>query len=169
MYKSYRADSRSYDHGIMRGGKPVRRLLLAVVLAASMLSCGSLACALFDEEMPSVTTNDATRVSSNSATLNGNLTSLGTYRNFTVYFWWGTSPGSYPNENETIPYPNETTPQFRTATGPFSFELTRLSPNTTYYFRAVAEGGTGSSGQGSMVMAPAMVTRRNSPLPEMRY
>ena len=126
------------------------RLLFAVVLVVSMVLCGSLACAqLFDDEMPSVTTNDATGVTTNGATLNGDLTSIGTSRSLRVSFWWGTSSVSLASENETqyqyetIPYPNETTAEVRKSAGTFSFELTRLSPNTTYYFRAIADRGTG--------------------------
>ena len=117
------------------------RLLFAVVLVSSMVWCGSFACrrVMYDTERPSVATNDATGVTTSVATLNGNLTSLGTALTVEVSFQWGTSSGSYANE---------TTHMVRTSTGAFSFELTFLSPNTTYYFRARADGdGTGYGSQ----------------------
>jgi hypothetical protein len=86
---------------------------------------------------PSVTTNAATGIGNTSATLNGNLTSLGTAGSVTVSFVWGTSPGSYPNE---------TTSENMTSTGLFSTDLPGLSPGTMYYYQAKAVGdGTSSS------------------------
>ena len=116
------------------------RLLFAVVLVSSMVWCGSFACRrVFDTERPSVATNDATGVTTSVATLHADLTSLGTASTVEVSFQWGTSSGSYANE---------TTHMVRTSTGAFSFELTFLSPNTTYYFRARADGdGTGYGSQ----------------------
>jgi hypothetical protein len=116
----------------MRGGKPMARLLFAVVLVLSTVLCGSLACRpVFDTERPSVATNDAIDIATGVATLNGNLTSLGTASTVEVSFQWGTSSGSYANE---------TTAQVKTSAEEFSFELTFLSPNTTYYFRVRAAG-----------------------------
>jgi len=46
----------------------------------------------------------------------------------------------------TTAYGYETTPQEMTSTGPFSFPLTGLSPNTTYHFRAKAVGNGTSYG-----------------------
>lgn len=108
------------------------RLLFAVVLVLSMVLCGSLACGLlFDTARPSVTTNDATGITTNVATLHADLTSLGTSSSVEVSFEWSTSSGSYANE---------TTAEVRTSTGSFSFEITGLNPDTTYYFRAKAAG-----------------------------
>jgi len=89
---------------------------------------------------PSVTTNSATNISTSSASLNGNLSSLGSASNDEVSFQWGASPGIYPNE---------TTPQTMTAVGLFSFDLTDLDPGTTCYFRAKAVGHGTSYGDGS--------------------
>ena len=80
---------------------------------------------------PSVATNAATQVTANSARLNGELTSLGTASSVTVSFSWGTSPGSYPNETAGVA---------KTAAGTFYFDLSGLSPNTTYYYQAKAVG-----------------------------
>lgn len=83
---------------------------------------------------PSVTTNDASGITGNSATLNGNLDNLGTAPTVNVSFEWG----------KTTSYGNTTTPESKNTTGAFSFALGSLSPNTTYHFRAVAIGdGTG--------------------------
>ena len=80
---------------------------------------------------PSVTTNDATDITTTSAILNGNLTSLGAASSVNVSFEWGL----------TESYGNETTPPTAmTATGPFSFDLGSLNSDTTYHFRAKAVG-----------------------------
>ena len=79
---------------------------------------------------PSVTTNDATNVTTDSATLNGDLTALGTASSVTVSFEWKVSEGSY-------------TPIAvggKDRTGTFSVGLTDLTPGTTYYFKAKADG-----------------------------
>ena len=48
---------------------------------------------------PSVTTDNASDVTTSSARLQGNLTGLGTASSVTVSFEWGTGQsGSYPNE-----------------------------------------------------------------------
>ena len=83
---------------------------------------------------PSVTTNGASGITGNSATLNGNLGNLGTAPTASVSFEWG----------KTTSYGNTTTPESKSTTGAFSFALGSLSPNTTYHFRAKAIGdGTG--------------------------
>ena len=82
---------------------------------------------------PAVVTNDATSQGTNSAKLNGNLISLGTVASVTVCFQWGVTSESYSNE---------TTPQSMTSTGLFYFDLSGLSPSSTYYFRAKATGGS---------------------------
>ena len=79
-----------------------------------------------------VTTNDATNIATTSATLNGDLTSLGTVRSVTVSFEWGPASGSYTHT---------TAGQTMTSTGVFSADLSGLSPGTTYYFTARADGG----------------------------
>ena len=81
---------------------------------------------------PAVTTNAASSITTNSARLNSDLTSLGTASSVTVSFVWGTSLGG--------PYPNETATTAKTAAGTFYLDLSGLSPGTTYYFRAKAVG-----------------------------
>jgi len=85
---------------------------------------------------PSVTTNDASGITGNSATLNGNLGNLGTAPTVSVSFEWG----------EDTSYGNTTTPESKSTTGAFSFALGSLSPNTTYHFRAKAVGDGTSYG-----------------------
>jgi hypothetical protein len=79
---------------------------------------------------PAVTTAAATNENDNSATLNGNLTALGDIGTVYVYFEYGTTEGG--------PY-QETDHQEMSATGPFQAVINDLSPETTYYYRAVAE------------------------------
>jgi phosphodiesterase/alkaline phosphatase D-like protein len=79
---------------------------------------------------PSAATNDATNISTNSAQLNGELSSLGTVGSVSVSFEWGL----------TKSYGNETIPESQTATGKYSAILSGLSPNTTYHFRAKVVG-----------------------------
>jgi parallel beta-helix repeat protein len=85
---------------------------------------------------PSVTTNDASGITGNSATLNGNLGNLGTAPTVNVSFEWG----------KTVSYGNTTTPESKNTTGAFTFALGSLSPNTTYHFRAKAIGDGTSYG-----------------------
>jgi hypothetical protein len=83
---------------------------------------------------PSVTTNAASSVSTTSATLNLNLTALGTGNYADVCFDWGLWGW----------YGSMTTSERKNAPGTFSAELTGLNPGTTYHFRAKAVGlGTG--------------------------
>jgi len=85
---------------------------------------------------PSVTTNDASDITGNSAALNGNLGNLGTAPTVSVSFEWG----------ENTSYGNTTTPESKNTTGAFTFALGSLSPNTTYHFRAEAIGDGTSYG-----------------------
>jgi hypothetical protein len=79
-----------------------------------------------------ISTNSATSIGSTTATLNGNLDSLGGFTSVSVYFQYGL----------TTSYGSTTTTQTKTATGAFTAAITGLAPNTTYYCRAVANSGT---------------------------
>jgi len=79
----------------------------------------------------SVTTNDARHITVKGATLNGRLDDLGNFSSVSVSFEYGTTSGAL--DKETRPKPKR-------KTGAFGARLQRLSPNTTYYFRAKAEG-----------------------------
>lgn len=78
----------------------------------------------------SVSTVAASSVSTTSATINGNLLDMGSDTTANVSFDYGltTSLGT------------STTPQGKMATGSFSASLASLTPGTTYYFRAKANG-----------------------------
>jgi hypothetical protein len=80
-----------------------------------------------------VTTNAGTNLATTSATLNGNLDSLGTASSVTVSFAWGTAAGGpYPNPVTVVPA--------MSAPGAFSAPLSGLTPKTTYYYIAKAVG-----------------------------
>lgn len=92
---------------------------------------------------PSVVTYQATNVTQTSATLNGELLSLGydpgTCPNCKsiVWFEWGTSgtPGVSGS------YGSSTTPITVTAPSPFMAAVVSLTPGQTYYFEAFAKNG----------------------------
>jgi len=90
---------------------------------------------------PSVTTNAVSAVTTNSATLNGNLDDLGTAATVDVSFVWGETSGG-PYSNETVPS------QTMTGTGTFNFNLGGLAPGRTYYFKAKADGGAHGTSYG---------------------
>ena len=79
---------------------------------------------------PAVNTNPAGNIASSGATLNGNLTVLGSSGSVTVCFEYGTSTS----------YGNTTNSQNITAVGAFSQDISNLTSNTTYHFRAKAAG-----------------------------
>jgi hypothetical protein len=79
---------------------------------------------------PIVVTDAATNLTTNSATLNGNLISLGAVTSVDVSFEWGL----------TDSYGNATTPQAMTGNGTFSVALGNLTLGTIYHFRAKAVG-----------------------------
>ncbi|MEW6141817.1 MAG: C1 family peptidase [Chloroflexota bacterium] len=88
---------------------------------------------------PTVETSAASAVTSNSATLNGNLTSLGSATSVNVYFEYGT----------TTSYGTPTPPQAKTATGTFSQDVTGLANGTGYHARAKADGGIAGIANGT--------------------
>jgi hypothetical protein len=94
----------------------------------------------YDNNQTSVTTYAATGITDTSATLNGYASSNGIYYNTTTWFQWGTSYGSlYSNTNTTQSYGSS-----------FSQPIYNLTPNTLYYFRAVAENSNGSPTYGNI-------------------
>jgi len=82
---------------------------------------------------PAVTTLAASGITDVSATLNGNLDSLGCPPPVDVSFVWGTTSGDLDQETPS---------QAMDATGPFSAPIDGLFPDTRYYFQAKADGGT---------------------------
>ncbi len=83
--------------------------------------------------LPVVTTNGASILSQTSASLNGFITPNGINTN--AWFEWGTTP----NYGYSTPLVN-----YGTVTTSFSNTLFSLVPNTTYYFRAVAQNAQGT-------------------------
>ncbi len=103
---------------------------------------------------PSVTTGAASGVTTSDATLNGDLTDLGTATSVTVGFLWGTDPTLVVSDNVTVgPY---------TAAGTFSQAVASLTPGTTYSFQAWADGQGFAAGSIETFTAatapPALVT-----------
>lgn len=78
---------------------------------------------------PIIATGTATNIGDTSATLQGNLTSLGDYTPVYVYFQYGA----------TTSYGVTTSEQSKTATCTFGQSISGLQPSTTYHFRAVVK------------------------------
>ena len=81
--------------------------------------------------LPAVTTNDATNLTTTAARLNGDLIVAGLGRQCDRLFPMGHPSGDYSNE---------TSPEPKTLSGAFYFDLAGLTPGTIYYYRAKAEG-----------------------------
>lgn len=75
-----------------------------------------------------VLTEPATDITTASATLNGDLSSLGNYATVQVWFDWGTTT-AYGNSTPPLTYP---------AVVEYSVPIVGLSTGATYHFRAVA-------------------------------
>jgi len=87
--------------------------------------------------VPVISTLPAEAVELNSATLTGNISDDGGAEITTRGFYW--SPTSeVPDETDNIE-------EIGSGPGNFTFSLTGLAPNTTYYFRAFAENKKGTS------------------------
>ncbi len=82
---------------------------------------------------PTLTTDIATvDVQNSSTTLRGSITNIGSQNSAWRGFEWGTTTGSYPNSWTEGPA------YWQYGIGSFSYNLTGLSPNTIYYYRAKA-------------------------------
>ena len=97
---------------------------------------------------PEVTANNASITGQRSAQLSGNLVDMGTASLVDVSFKWGEAQGG--------PYPNETTSQSMNTTGDFSFSLSDLEVETTYYLRAKAVGAGIAYGEEMSFALPAV-------------
>ena len=82
---------------------------------------------------PEVITLPATSIEPTSATINGHLQNGG---QATLGFMYGTNPYNYNLQHNVI--------ATQTSEYDFSYQLTDLSPNTTYYFKAYATNSEGS-------------------------
>ena len=85
---------------------------------------------------PNATTWDASNITSNSATLRGSVTPNGASTG--CIFKWGTRANSLDNLTDMISLPAGTSAKTVT------FDLTGLSPNTTYYYELVATNTAGA-------------------------
>jgi|GEM_PF-1795569 len=108
--------------------------------------------------LPTVQTNGATNITQNSATLNGYVNPSGS-TDTTRWFEWGLNASSLGLSTNQIPQgssaPNITI---------FSNDsIGGLSPNTTYYFRAVAQN---SVGKVSGTVLSFTTTGNNNPTPQ---
>ena len=108
------------------------------ILSFTTNSCGG------SQSAPSVQTNSATNVQQNYATLNGQVMQQSTgyfwnSGNTQVWFEYGTSPFgmSYMTASQNL--------SVGSSWVNFSQNVSNLQPNTTYYFRAVASNGYGTT------------------------
>jgi len=76
--------------------------------------------------VPTITTSSAAGITTTSATLQGILSSLGDYSSVYVSFEYGLTPA----------YGTTTADQTKTAVGGFNTNISGLTPNQTYHFRA---------------------------------
>lgn len=83
---------------------------------------------------PTVTTSNATDITSTSATLGGNVTAAGNDPVTVRGFVWGTSSSNLSNNVEV-----------GSGTGSFTKEITGLTHSTTYYYKAYATNAAGTS------------------------
>ena len=111
---------------------------------------------------PSIVTNVASNVTINTATLNGNLTTLGNISPVTVSFDWGTDTSYSGGNIVCIPSSISSVPTAFTAV------LSGLSPGTTYHYRAKSIGSTtvyGNDQQFTTLTATAGLSIVTSSLP----
>jgi len=109
-----------------------------------------------DEVMPpTAVTDNAANITTASVTLNGTLSDLGTAGAARVYFEWGLDNG----------YANNTTPEVLIHTGTFSFNISGLHPDTTYYFRVKAMGDNVDYGNNSTFKTSAVEVPTPTPTP----
>ena len=107
--------------------------------------------AKFGDSKPMITTQCVTDAGATTATGNGNITNLG-FPNPTQHgICWNTTGAPTIADSKTEE-------GAVTATGAFTSNMTGLSPNTTYYFRAYATNNGGTSyGELSFTTAPRSV------------
>ena len=101
---------------------------------------------------PTIETGEATEITTNTATLNGYLTSSGTAESVKVYFEYGT----------TEEYGITTTSQTLEGSDIVSVNLPGLRPGTVYHFRAKADAGENGTADGYdmtfITLGPAAVS-----------
>ena len=87
-------------------------------------------------QLPTVTTNDISNITINSAVCGGNVTSDGNGTVTARGVCWSTSPNPTINDNKT---------SSGSGIGTFTFNLTNLTGVTTYYVRAYATNEKGTA------------------------
>ncbi|MBR6775667.1 MAG: DUF1566 domain-containing protein [Bacteroidales bacterium] len=87
-------------------------------------------------QLPTVTTNDVTNITSSSATCGGNVTFDGGFDITARGVCWSTNPNPTINDNKTSD---------GNGTGSFTSSITGLTANITYYVRAYATNEKGTS------------------------
>ena len=102
----------------------------------------------------SVLTLDATDISVNGVTFNGNLSDIGSRETLDVYFEWGEESGSYTHT---------TTLQSMSSSGPFSEIVPGpFMVGETYYFRARSEEGETGQERSFFIPGNVEVTTLNA-------
>ena len=118
----------------MQKMKNINKSLSLFLFVTVLCICGSSAVLAQSVGGASVQTNSATNISNYQATLNGYFSLPYINGSNYVYFQWGTTTG----------YGSQTTSQYLNNSGSFIQIATGLSYNTTYHFRAVAQGSFGT-------------------------
>lgn len=132
----------AYQHKVYEFRIPLEDMGLSRASNSVSLELGFAA---YGTSAPSMTTNPATNVGSASATLNG-VAAHGGNNVVGVWFEWGTtSGGPYPNTHSLIPPDPNITSGSRT----FTYDVTGLSSNTTYYYRIGGEDAYHSPNYGA--------------------
>ena len=90
-------------------------------------------------QVPTVTTEAVTGIGINTATGNGNISSLGVPNPTEYGVVWGTAV------NPDVSLTTRTEQGVRTGTGAFTSDITGLAPNTLYHVRAYATNTAGTS------------------------
>ncbi|MDP3052409.1 MAG: hypothetical protein Q8N22_00420 [bacterium] len=90
---------------------------------------------IFSLASPTISTSDASAITSSQATLNGNITDTGGENNTVRGFQYGLDTGYGSDTHTTGSY----------GTGVFSADISSLSPNTAYHFRAYSTNSIGTS------------------------
>ena len=105
--------------------------------------------------LPTVVTGNPTNISSTTATLNGQLTSLGSCASVKVWFAIGKVGDTVSSDSPM---------QQMSAPGPFFFTKTSLLPGTQYWFFAIAYDGV-TSVTGNQLVFTTLATPSPSPTP----
>ena len=101
--------------------------LIVMVIAVGLLGAGELVLATIST---AVNTLAAENITTDTATLRGSLVNTGGATNLSVWFEYGPTT-DYGAKTETV----------SRGAGEFTIDVAKLTPNTTYHFKAGASGG----------------------------